>query len=335
MNLSLLSKKYFKLAVKNIKRETPNKITCNCPLCGDKRGRLSITAVKDENGVVGCFNAGCIFAETPMPFVKALDYLAPDLTHLYKQEKFKNNIDFLKNDLNKNSINENSLNDLLERVKSKEKVIKETKIFSVPEKFLKIFKELKSSKKGVEYLNKRKIEIQDDWLFSEKNFVEFEDKKYYVKNAIVIPLWQAGKIKGFYTRSIEEKRFSTIILKGGEKLWISKNFNNNKTVYIFESIFDALSSGLDNVIAMLGADIDNVFLEKLDVVFVFDNDETGYKKTFKFLKNHKCFVWPANIYDKDINKLLETKTKEEIKDIILNNIFKGLEGIIRLNLRNN
>ena len=344
MVLSQISKKYFKLAVGTIKREGPNRLVCNCPLCGDTKSRLSITAVQDEDGVCGCFNAGCELSDQQLPLMSALELLAPNLVDQYKRERFSTYIDKLK-DLDKPSLNE-----ILAEAKRKKEALKNTDKISekIPEVLPKIdtsklkvpdiFKEglmnFKSSKRAMDYIQGRGLEPDDDWLFSEGKFVKFFEQAYYVESFFFIPLWQNGKFSGFYTRSITEKRFSTIIFPKREKYFAVKGLDYNKPCYIFEGILDGMSSGLDNYAAMLSADLPAEFLDELsEPIFCFDNDATGVSKALKYNKEgYKTFVWP-DMPNKDLNEILQKGgTKEQNSNMITSNIYQGIQGQIRLNL---
>jgi DNA primase len=80
---------------------------------------------------------------------------------------------------------------------------------------------------------------------------------------------------GFYSRSIGTKMFCTYNneLNIGYKVWNWFNVDKTKTVYIFEGIFDGISSGLTNIIALMGAKLPDERLKELkDPVFCLDND---------------------------------------------------------------
>ena len=40
--LDHVSRKYFKLSVGKLKKDTPEELVCCCPLCGDKRNKLHL-----------------------------------------------------------------------------------------------------------------------------------------------------------------------------------------------------------------------------------------------------------------------------------------------------
>jgi hypothetical protein len=330
MVLSQLSRKYANLVLGKPKKESSNQMTWNCPLCGDKRGRGNLGAVKDEIGVYRCFNAGCV-AEQGLPFPALLKMLDESLYQQYRKEKFNEDLGIIKP--------ENNLNNLLEIAKNK-KVETPKPVFNIklPEVFGNLVK-LMDVKEAVKYIENRCVseEVYKNWYFSKEKFLKVLDKNYFVENFIFIPIIQNDKLKGFYTRSIEEKRFSTILFPNAEKYWSSTPSLSKEKYYIFEGIFDALSSGFDNVIAMLSSDLSEEVLENLiDPVFVFDNDKTGRKKSLSIVeKGYEVFVWPDK-WDsfKDMNEVLCSGiSKETIKETILSNIEGGFSAKVKLNLK--
>lgn len=338
--------KYFKLVVGRLKKETPHDCATNCISCGDKKSRLHLYKNEGmDQALVHCYNAGCVFDEQQMGMVNFLKETNPSLLPQYKKERFKGNIEKITQDESR------SLNDILAQVTSKTEGPKEIPKKEercepaetpkktganppLPKLFTDMMPYAKDCKEAVDYINGRKLEVADNWLFSRERFIKIFDKDYFVEDFLMIPLFQNGKLRGFYTRSINEKRFSTIVFPKGEKYWASDSFNPDETVYIFEGIMDALSSGLDNTVAMLSADLPQELLEELkDPVFCLDNDETGVKKALKYNKlGYKTFVWPEGL-SKDLNEILkEGGTKEENKKMLLDNIFQGVPAVVRLNL---
>jgi hypothetical protein len=361
MILNQLTVKYAKLALQgsSIKKDSPEQITANCPMCGDKRHRFSVSAVKDDVGVVGCFNAGCIL-ENGMPFPAFLKIHDESLYNQYRREKFDSNLGVLKPDEKPADLNHllkiaKKTQDKQQSQKTKNQEIKKPKRgilgnINLPKVFENLEK-LPDIPEAVQYLEKRKIpeEIYKHYFFSKDKFINVLDKTYFVENYIFIPIIQENKLKGFYTRSISEKRFSTILFPNADKYWCSDfKIQQGVRYYIFEGIFDAISSGLDRTIAMLSADLSDEVLEELEnplPVFVFDNDKTGVKKAIEILeKGYEVFVWPNEWSEfKDINEVLQKyietfknieDTQKYIKQVIENNIKSGINAEIMLKMKN-
>ena len=120
----------------------------------------------------------------------------------------------------------------------------------------------------------------------------------------------------------------------GEKVWNLSFIDKTQPVYVFESIFDAVSSGLDNVVALLGI-AKNSSLDGLDLVYCLDNqkvDKTSFETSRKLAKeNQKIMVWDDDHF-KDFNEVLVyfNGDKTIIQNMILKNVYKGLEAYVRL-----
>lgn len=103
------------------------------------------------------------------------------------------------------------------------------------------------------------------------------------------------------------------------------NVSFDEPITIFEGYLDSLF--FPNSIGLVGANTNSDFLENngLDLRFVYDNDDVGYKKSIEKIKEYPVFLWkklfeyivstkktndPHALYDriskiKDINKLAE------------------------------
>lgn len=166
--------------------------------------------------------------------------------------------------------------------------------------------------------------------------IQLDSETLYIKDSIIIPLLYENRIYGFYSRSINQKKFHTFIHKNsGYKIW---NYFNVKPepVYVFEGIFDAMSSGLDNVIASLGAKIPDDRLRDLqeycsEVIFVLDGDRTGLMNSLEYAQRGYTVHVPTSRDAKDINELMLHGTpKELIKSNIINNLYKGITAQIKI-----
>jgi len=201
----------------------------------------------------------------------------------------------------------------------------------------------KLNEASISYLKGRGLEPKDDWLYAEKGTkFMFNDVEIYLNDYIIVPLTYKNKWYGFQAIGYIEKRFFVYLLDGndGYKVWNWFNINPNEPVYIFESIYDAMSSGLDNVIAQLGSSLGEDRLKELkEPIFVLDNhniDETANRETLNYIKaGYKVFIWSTKIplKFKDTNDLLKAGVNmDKIKKLILGNIFQGFEAEVRLGL---
>lgn len=374
--MDVVDLKYFKMVVGVLAKEGVNDCAVNCVSCGDRKKRLHLYQNEGMDfALVHCYNSGCVFDDNQMGMVNFLKVAKPELVPQYKKEKFKDNIDRLKDDSDLNDIlnivtgkhsepeakkdivvetglelsgkeEHKGVKDTLDELEvkipdlnidtglvlSNPKPVSHTR--TIPPMIKKLFLNAKDVPECVRYIKDRGLDVDDEWLFSRERFVNIFDKSYFVENFLLIPLYQRNHLRGFYTRSIVEKRFSTIIFPKGEKYWVSREYDPDTPVYIFEGIMDALSSGFDNTSAMLSADLPVEVLEEIKVpIFCFDNDETGTKKALKYNKmGFSTFVWP-NRPEKDLNQILqEGGSRDQNKNMITENIFSGLAGQVRLNL---
>jgi hypothetical protein len=208
---------------------------------------------------------------------------------------------------------------------------------------------LQPNKKVIDYLKSRgftKEIILEQYakgfkVFLSPGMVELPDKEdtktVNLENYIVIPLLENGEWYGFYSRNITTKTFHTFIPKEntGYKLWNWFNINKKDTVYIFEAIFNAMSTSLQSI-ACLGSDIDSERLTELSKpIFCFDNDETGRLKSKKYAKlGCPVLIYPDEVKEKDINDLLKNGwTVNQIDELIVNNIYTGMLALTKLTLQ--
>ncbi len=327
--------KYFKLVVPKLKKDTPDELSGCCPVCGDTKDRLHLYWT-DVGDLVHCFNSGCSLSDKHHSMKNFLDIAAPQYYEPYRRETFKGIIKTLKE--------ETSIQDILKQAKEeKEKKAKEAQEALVPEEVKeipldKLFLKAKDTPECVKYLESRNIKVQDDWYFSNKKFFEYDNKMVYLLDYLLIPIYAVvnakKKYRGFYSRSLKEKRFSTFLLPDTEKLWVQNPFVEPDI--ITEGIFDAISSGFDNPAAMLGAGLSREYIKDLsrDTIIATDNDETGIKKAKEFLNlGFKVFVWP-DVEEKDFNDMLiNGYEKNEIKEFIRLNTYHGIMGKIKLGIK--
>jgi hypothetical protein len=333
--------RYFKLAVgSNLKKESDSDISANCIACNDKKGRLHLFQ-KDGMPVplVRCFNGGCILEETTN-MQKFLGLTRPNLLQIYKKEKMKDAVKKLQEG--------DALNEILNIVNEKTGVNRDENVNhdklmpDLPKFFKDILQPVKDFDNHVakDYIHSRCLELDEnleDMYYCEKQFVLVNDKKYYVKNSIWLPLYWDNKLQGFYTRCVDEKKFSTIILKNSIKIWTSKNLDLDNDVFIFEGIFDAVASGTNSV-ALLGLDLPMEIEDDIPKkVWCYDNDETGIQKAIQKVENgERVFIFPEKYNDyKDVNELkCETNlSTKEIREMIEENIFSGVRAITSLKMK--
>ena len=139
---------------------------------------------------------------------------------------------------------------------------------------------------------------------------------------------------GFYSRSIKEKNFITYMNDAniGYKIWNWFNIDKSEPVYIFEGIFDAISSGKKNIIALLGAKLPDERLKELEQpVFCSDNDKTGLMNSLIYAKQNKqVYIQPKLIKEKDFNELMLNNPDLDLESLIDDNLYTGISAEIRI-----
>ena len=295
-----------------------NDYSARCDVCGDSSKnknakRLQLYRKNSyDNDSIKCFN--CDYSGSMWNYLKEHH---PSLFNSYKQELMS---DKLFNLQHKPSV-------LVEQVQIVPKV-NTLQTFSKPPELISI----RDSIEGLEYLTKRGFPLVEAYYAN--GHISGLEKDITLNRYIVIPLKENDKWYGFYSRNIDKKIFYTYIPESnsGYKVWNWFNISKLDTVYIFEAIFNALSSGLNNVIAVLGSDLDEARLKELkNPVFCFDNDTTGREKAKKYAgKGHQVCVLPKE-YTDDYNDMLKKGVKpNDIAKLIKSNVVSGLKAQIML-----
>ena len=330
--LDQLSIKYFKLAVnQKMKKETSSELQCCCPVCGDTKNRLHLYRPKGfDQDVVHCFNENCSLQEKHHNVINFLKIVRPDLVNSYKRENMNTMISSISS-----QGSGSSLKKIIEKNTGISQTEKNDKKRELP--LDKLFSKCKDSKKCSEYVKQRGFDPCDDWYFSEQEFFSFNQKRVYIKDYLIIPIYSDNKYKGFYSRSIHEKKFSTFLLPGTEKFWVSSpDVTPENLEIITEGLFDALSTGFEKTGAMLSASLSDEFMKRLnpECIIALDNDSTGIKRAIEYAeRGYKVFVWPRDDY-KDFNEMLQSGfSKHEIKSMIQIGSEKGITAVVKLKMK--
>jgi DNA primase len=118
----------------------------------------------------------------------------------------------------------------------------------------------------------------------------------------------------------------------GYKLWNWFNIKKDQPTFIYEGIFDAISGGLPNSIALMGAKMPEERLKELKYpVFVLDNDKTGITNSIEYAKRgYQVFVQPEKYKEKDMNDLLMIQKDLDVSLMIQQNLYTGIAAEVRL-----
>ena len=173
---------------------------------------------------------------------------------------------------------------------------------------------------------------------------EVKDFKFCKKsNDVVIPFWynkNLNEVYGMQMRNITEKRFHIQIFDN-PKVWNAPyclTLPKGTDIYAFESVFDAISTGLKNSISILGRTASDEVIEMFkdyNLIFALDADKSGDESIYKYAKQgFKCVVHEKDMYNfKDYNKLRELGVSvEEIQKYIHKRTFSGLKAQVLIKL---
>ena len=332
MSLNRLSIKFFKLAVgiDRIGKETDVDISARCPVCGDSQKNKRTKRLhlynkgNTDTDFVSCFNGDCaVHNKTVYSFLK--DFF-PALIEQYKKENFRNTMTKLANGDTEDVFG--TFKKAPEPEKEKEVLIHDLTPY---------LKDLNESIEGIEYLKNRGINYyphqRGKWYFGYQD-LKIGEILYKITDAIVIPLYYEGSMYGFYSRSIKDKTFYTYMHDAniGYKLWNWFTVDKTQNVYIFEGIFDAISSGMLNIIALMGAKMPEDRLKELKhPVFVLDNDKTGLLNSLEYAKRgFAVYIQPDKYKEKDMNELMLNNPDLDIPELIQQNTFSGISAQVRI-----
>jgi len=326
--LDRIDVKYFRLAVGSdrIGRDSDLDISARCPVCGDsctnsRKKRLHLYTKQGlDRSLVHCFNGDCsVQNKTMYSFLR--DFF-PSLLDQYKRENFSTTIQKL-----------GSSEDVFERFKTNEQPKSPVQVHDLST----YLKDIIEVPQALSYIKNRGHEYNEKvfgkWYYGYQD-LKIADVLYKISDSIVIPLYYNNEMYGFYSRNISSKVFYTYMpdINTGYKIWNWFNIDVNQPVYIFEGIFDAISSGLRNSIALMGAKIPDERLQELTYpVFVLDNDKTGKINAIEYAKKgHSVYVQPNDLPEKDMNELMLNHSDINIPDMIKQNIFSGIAAVVRI-----
>lgn len=196
-----------------------------------------------------------------------------------------------------------------------------------------------------EYVEKRKIpekylkkiyfcEKFKEWTNQQKQtFSSIENEE----SRIIIPLINNGEIFGFQGRSLKKKslvKYITVILdEAHSKIYGLDDVDWEKTVYIVEGPIDSMF--IENSIAMVGSDLDKMFLLSnydVDFVVVYDNEKRNKEIVDKIERaiDYKLpvVIWPSDLVEKDINEMI--LSGHNVESILKSNTYQGLEAKAKL-----
>lgn len=312
--------KYFQLIHPNATYKG-NRCGVQCDICGDSKSRKSLQRLelyeKNGNGTfLKCFNCG--YSSNMLGYIK---HYHPNYLSAYKSEKGMASLKKLTSSKDNKSGLPSEVSSFLDIPMTP----LPTTIIEIPPYagLVPVFGETKK------YIESRGVSSQGFYTPHHKYVSTPDGKCLDYKDFIIYPLQNWN---GFYARHIYEKVFKTYIYQGNK--YLDHVVNKFAPVYIFEGIFDALSSGINNYIVMMGADLP-ADLPYKNLIFCYDNDKTGISKALKQLELGHKVVYLKDYTEKDLNEIMlkYSFTLEQMKELINNNIIEGILGIVTLKTR--
>ena len=297
-----------------------------CPICGDSRKnkskkRLYIYA-KKQDLFVKCHNCG--YGSNLGNFIKQLD---PHLHGQYIMERYS------QGQTGKGKTKEPEFNFEPPKFKPKKTTIHLPSIGSLSKDHF-----------ARKYYESRKIpgSFMDKVFFAE-DFKKWAQSVCQIDYSnlgpneprMVIPFFdENGKLISAQGRALgqNELRYITVkIHESSPKIFGLDRWKSDEHTYIVEGPIDSMF--LPNCLAVAGADLQTVKINKELCTLVYDNEPRNLeivKRTWGALKRGwRVVVWPHGNknYPKDINEMILKGTSvDEIMEIINKNTYSGLEG---------
>lgn len=314
-------------------------IAVKCPICGDSKihkneKRLHLYE-KNRDTRVGCFNGDCPVGQRNV-YTFLRDFF-PELFTMYKREKFQENMSNLKQ-----FTSVDAGEDVFKSIQKDKKVQNSLKPREFPklvtQDFSEFFEPVEKSPKALEYIKKRGYDYSENdfgkWYHA-NILLTIGERNYCLKDYLIIPLYIQGKMYGFYSRSLDFKKFYTYMNETniGYKVWNYFNVDLNKPCYVTEGIFDAISlwkAGFKNVISGMGASVSDTVLKTLrQPVMCLDNDQTGKSNALKYAQQGlDVLVYPEEIHQKDLNEMLLFGV--DIQMLVKDNVKTGIMAEVKL-----
>lgn len=328
--MSLIDSKYVGLVssrLQKFKQVKTGLYNFRCPYCGDSQRHKSkargyIYKLKNDHNYK-CHNCG--ISRTFTNFLKDFDVVLYDQ---YVMERYKSGI----TGKNSNTPNPN--------FQFEKTVFEKKHKINLP-----TIAELNTEHPAKVYLQDRKIPDKFlNQLYYCENFKKWTNEQKYTFESIdqdepriIIPLINNREIIGFQGRSLNKNskiKYITIILDENQpKIYGLDNIDWKKTVYITEGPIDSMF--INNAIAMVGADIDKMFLISnfnVDFVIVYDNEKRNKQIVERMEKaidlKLSIVIWPSNVNEKDINDMVLSGL--DVNSMLKSNRYSGLEAKAKL-----
>ena len=188
-------------------------------------------------------------------------------------------------------------------------------------------------------MSRRIPEKYHDILLYAESFSELISNKLDKNDPrLFIPVYdEENQLVAFQGRSLNNSKIKYITQNVLPKTaWFGMNDVVSNDVFVFEGPIDAMF--IPNSVATLAMSnwkkIPDILNSKR-LIYVIDNEPRN-KEVINIMlqiakENGIICVWPDNIKYKDINEMiLNGYTPQQLKNIIMNNIFQGVEAIFKI-----
>lgn len=328
--LNFIDEKYFKLIHPDALAKGSG-LNVRCPICGDskkseKKARLWLYS-KNDITAIKCFN--CDYHSSLKRYIKdyhpqyLLDYIRE--TNIYKAPVSVSN---------EPTQAENVLQSIFKKVDER----KQQEQKEVEHKYFLGMQAL--TQQHHEYLVSRCVPTSFLSVFvSSLGFVETPERTYNLENFIIYPIFNKTEVYpiSFYSRSVSQKQFYHYTKTGFNKYYELIRNPKNKDIWVFEGLFDALTSGVDNFVVLFGASFPfKPAIHQSNYIWCFDNDETGLEKLKQKAEQGErvCLIKDFTRL-KDINDIvIQNKyTTDEMRDLLYNHVYSGYVARMRVRMR--
>lgn len=308
-----------------------------CPLCGDsKKSEFKARGYLYYQKDVFFFKChNCI----AMPFSAFLKRMDANLYDEYKLENFR---EYGSDKVQKRQ---------KKQTKKSESYRKEYEDLCLLDKVFDKIYDLEPDHKAIEYLNSRKIPIEQwnriyyiddirDFELLKEKYRRLYDCKKYKESRIVFPLYNLrGQLSAVIMRSLvpdDSMRYINVkIIEDDLMLFGIDEIDSKKRIYCVEGPVDSLF--IKNSIAVCGTSFNklNHIDENHDVVYIFDNQPRNkdvcklIEKKIEHNESVKIVIWPERLIEKDINDMVLSDLN--YMDIINENIYSGLRAKMQFN----
>lgn len=320
--------------LRNFKQVKPGYYNFSCNICGDStkikyKARAYIYNYQGKYWFK-CFNCG--YSCTLENYIKK--YFS-DIYNNFRISTFSNfntklnNINLVFNN-NTENIKNKLTNNILDRYA--------TNISTLSENHL-----------AKEYVIRRKIPTNKlNLLYYTDNFLELvkslgiTNKKVPEDKRLLLPFFNKKNIlTAIQARSLlpgkeDKMRYITIRLEDENIVFGANRINETKPIYVVEGPIDSLF--IDNCVAVACSSLEQISkrlpeIDKDNFILLYDNEPRNKEICNNMQKaisqGYKICIWPEDLHEKDINDMILANI--DIKTIIANNIYYGLEANLRFN----